>query len=205
HVLSDANGPRPLLVDRRVHHEESRLQVDRETEEPLQPGPEDVDHAEVAIPHQPADICLEVDRDAVREAAVAEDGDSESLADRAVGTVGCNHVLGPHGSLRPSVSRAYDDGDSLSVLLGRDGLGRVLDPRSQALCSSEQDRLEADLRHEEPCRRADVLDTLVDVAEVPVELLPAEALDGDDRPVLDELAARRLLDLALQADRAVRL
>ena len=205
HVLPDANRPRSLAVDCRVHDEEARLQVDREAEEPLQPRPEDVDHAEVAIPHQPADIGPEVDRDAVREAAVAENANSEPLADRAVRTVGCDHVPGSHGSLRPAVSRVHDHRHAVAVLLQRGGLGCVLDPRSQTLRGSEQDRLEPDLRDEEPRRRADLLDALVDEAEVPVELLPAEALDGHDRPVLDELPCCRLLDLVLQADRAVRL
>ena len=43
----------------------------------------------------------------------------------------------------------------------------------------------------------------VDEAEVPVELLPAEAVDGHDRAVLDELPRRSLLYLFLQADGAI--
>ena len=136
---------------------------------------------------------------------MAEDGDPEPLANRAAGTVGCDHVPGSHGSLGPSVPRADDDRHGLVALLDRDGLGRVLDPRSQAIRRLQQDGLEPDLRDEEPRRRADVLDALVDVAEVPVELRAAEALDGHDRPVLDELPGRRRLDLLLDADHPVRL
>ena len=68
-----------------------------------------------------------------------------------------------------------------------------------------QDGLEPDLRDEEPRRRAEVLDALVDRAEVPVELLAAERLDRHDRAVLDELGGSGRLDLALQAERAVQL
>src|SRR5205814_5195461 len=49
-------------------------------------------------------------------------------------------------------------------------------------------------------RRAQVLHALVDVAEVVLELLAAEALDRDDRPVLDELALRSGRDLVLEAN-----
>ena len=66
-----------------------------------------------------------------------------------------------------------------------------------------QDGLESDLRDEQPRRRAEVLDALVDRTEVPVELLPAQRFDRHDRAVLDELGGSRLLDLALQAERAV--
>ena len=50
-----------------------------------------------------------------------------------------------------------------------------------------------------------MLDSFVDEAEVPVELVAAEAVDGDDRAVLDELPRGGLLDLLLQTDCAVRL
>ena len=126
--------------------------------------------------------------------------DPELLADRAVRAVGCDEVLRADGPLGAAVARADDRRDAVVVLLDRRRLRRVLDARAESLRRAEQHRLEPDLRDEEPRRRADVLDALVDEAEVPVELLAAEALDGDDRAVLDELPRGRLLDLRLEAD-----
>ena len=205
HVLADPDRACSVGVRRRVHDEEAGLQIDREAEEPLQARSEDVDHAQVAVTHQPAHVRLEVDRDAVREAAVAEPADTEPLADRAVRAVGRDEIPRPHGALGPSVTRPDDGRHPLRVLLDRDGLRRVLDPRSQTLRGSEQHRLEPDLRDEDPRRRTDLLHPFVDEAEVPVELLATEALDRHDRAVLDELPRSGLLDLLLQADGAIRL
>src|SRR4029077_10064784 len=98
-----------------------------------------------------------------------------------------------------------DDGDAVRILLGRDDFRGVLDPGAAPFGRREQDGLEADLGDEEPRRWADRFDALVDEAEVPVELLAAEALDRDDRAVLDELPGRGLLDLLLPPSRPVRL
>ncbi len=205
HVLADPDRPRPVVVDGRVHDEEARLEIDREAEESLEARAEDVDDAQVAIAHQRAHVGPEVDRDAVREAPVAELLDAEPLADRAVGAVRCDEIEAAHAALRPGVARPDDDGHARVVLLDGGGLRRVPDLRSEAFRGAEQDGLEPDLRDEDPLRGAEVLHAFVDEAEVPVELLPAEAVDGHDRAVLDELPRGRLLDLLLQADGAIRL
>ena len=117
--------------------------------------------------------------------------------------VGGDEVTRADRALVAAVPRADRRGHAVGVLLDLDRLRGVLDGGADLRRFREQDRLEADLRDEEPPARADVLDALVDRPEVPVELLAAEALDGDDRSVLDELAAGRVLDLALEPDRAV--
>src|SRR5262245_21178964 len=66
-----------------------------------------------------------------------------------------------------------------------------------------QDRLEPDLRDEQPWGGAQRLVALVDVAEVVLELLAGQALDRDDRAVLLELVVRRLDDLSFDAETAV--
>ena len=136
---------------------------------------------------------------------MAEPADAEQLADRAVGAVGRDHIASAHGSLGPAVARPGGDRHAVVVAVHDHGLGGVLDLHTEPLRGAGEHGLEPDLGDEEPRRRADVLDALVDEAEVPVQLLAAEALDGQDRAVLDELRCGRLLDLLLQADRAIRL
>ena len=164
---------------------------------------EDVDHAEPAVADQRADVGAEVDRDAVREAAVPGSRDPELLPRRAPGAVSGDDVARAHRPLRAVLAAAHDRDHAVGVLLERDDLAGVFEPRAERGCMTLQDRLEPDLRDEEPRRRAQVLDALVDLAEVPVELLPAERLDRHDRAVLDELGGGGLLDLRLQAEAAV--
>ncbi len=134
---------------------------------------------------------------------MAEAADAEVLANRAVRAVGRNHVPRAERLLGPAVPGPDGNRHAVVVLLEEDGLGCMLDTRPEPRSGAGQDRLEPDLRHEHARRGADVLDALVDEAEVPVELLPAEAVDGHDRAVLDELARGGLFDRLLQADRAV--
>ena len=115
--------------------------------------------------------------------------DAEPLADRAVRAVGGDQVAGAHGPLGAAVARPDDGRHAVVVLLDETTSVRVLEPSTPSSSAARgEDRLEPDLGDEEPRRRAEVLDALVDVAEVPVELLAAEALDRHDRAVLDELA-----------------
>src|SRR4029453_5742987 len=144
-----------------------------------------------------------VARVAAREAPVAERLDPEPLPDRAVGAVGGEDVAGADSTLGTAVAGPDRGGDALRILLERDDLRGVLHLGTDLLRLPEQHRLQADLGDEQPRARAELLDALVDVLEVVLELLAAEALDGDDRTVLDELSRGRLCDLLLDPDRAV--
>ena len=203
HVLADRRRAVALLVDRRVDDEEAGVAVDREAEEADEPGMEDVDDAEVPVAEQFADVGAEVDRDAVREAPVAQHLDPEAPPDRAVRAVGGDQVLRPHGPLVAAVTRPDAGRHPVAVLRDVDDLRCVLHLGAARACLVEQDRLQADLGDEHPGRGAEVFDALVDLPEVPVELLAAQALDRHDRPVLDELAGGRLLDRRLDPDRAI--
>ena len=105
----------------------------------------------------------------------------------------------------PSARFTDDRQDAVVAALERGQLLAPFDRGAELLRAAVQERLEADLCHEQSSRRAQVLDALVDVAEVVLELLAAEALDRDDRAVLDEFALRGGDDLVLEADGAVEL
>jgi hypothetical protein len=165
----------------------------------------DVDDAQVAIADQLAAVGPEVDGDAVGKAAASGHANAEPLAHGAVRAVGGDRVLRLHGPLDACLSRAHDGGDVIVGSVERDHLRRVLEPRAELRGTLLDHRLEPDLRDEEPRRRAEVLDTLVDVAEVPVELLAAEGLDRDDRAVLLELFLRGRKHVVLDPRGAERL
>src|SRR5262249_31632157 len=160
-----------------VDNEEARLLVERETEEADLPRMKDVDDAQVPIADQLAAVGPEVDRDAVREAAASGHAEPEPLAHRAVRAVGGDRVPRTHGALATCRARADDGGDAVVGLVQRGHFRRVLEPRTELGRALLDHRLEPDLRNEETWRRAQVLDALVDVAEVPVELFAAERLD----------------------------
>jgi hypothetical protein len=173
HVLARARAAEPGLVDRRVDDQEARVAREREAEEALQARVEHVDHAEVAVAEQRVDVGAEVDRDAVGKRPVTHHGDPQLLTRRTLGTIGGDRVASPHASLGASVACAQMHGHSGVVLLERHRLGAVLEAGTRGLGVPADDGLEPDLRDEEAGRRAQVLDPLVDRAEIPVELLAA--------------------------------
>ncbi len=132
-------------------------------------------------------------------------GMSEPAPHRAVAAVGSHEVASANRAFGTVVAPFHDRGHAFGVRLERHELGAVLEARAELLDPLPQNRLEADLRDEDSCRRAQILDALVDVPEVPVDLAASEGLDRHDRAVLDELPARGLDDLVLDARAAVQL
>ena len=204
-VLPQIRGELAPVVHRLVDDEEARVPGLGEPEEPLQPGAEHVDHAQVAVAHERSDVRSEVDRDAVGEGSVPAQRDTEAIPDRATTSVGRDQVPGPHGPHRATSTVLDDRCDSVPLGLERDQLGVVLQPRTELLGLCAKDRLEPDLGDEDACRRAEGLDAVVDVAEVVLELPPAERLDRDDGAVLLELPRGGVDDRLLQPGAAVEL
>ena len=168
----------------------------------------DVDHAEVAAAQRRRAVGPEVDRHAARQQTVADHLDAEALADRAAVAVAGHHVLGPDQCLGPVVDVANRRRDAIVVLLVADEFGRILEARAELAGPLQQDRLEHLLRHEQPSRRADVLDAAVDVRDVVGDLPTGQRLDGVETTVgvveLQRRGADPVLDAgdAHQLDRA---
>src|SRR5262249_25516351 len=95
-------------------------------------------------------VGAEVDRDAVREASAPSQQDPEAFAHGAARAVGRDEVAGANrllGAVGPPPDRG---GDTVAVRLERDELGAPLEPRAQLLRPALEQRLEPDLRDEEP-------------------------------------------------------
>jgi hypothetical protein len=171
----------------------------------LQPRAEDVDHAQAPIADQRPDVAAEVDRDAVGERPVASQRDSQRLPNGASTAVRGDEVSRTQTAFGAAVAVSYDGGHPVAVGVARGELRVVAQLRTQCGGVGLENRLQPDLCDEEPRRRAEILDAVVDVLEVVLELAPAERLDRHDGPVLLELALRRLDDLLLETEPAVQL
>jgi len=158
----------------------------------------DVDHAEVAVPDELAQVGAEVDGDAIGERAAPGHLDAAALADRAVGAVGGDQVVGADGLGGAAVPGAEDRRDPVVVLLEGDQVGGVGVLGAALLGRPAQQRLQPDLGDEQPRRRAQRLDALVEAPEEELQLRATQALHRDDGAVLHELPRRRGLDLPLQ-------
>ena len=134
---------------------------------------------------------------------MAAQPDAEAVAHRALAPVRTDDVASADRPLRSRLAIPDESGRSVLVLVERDQLRRVLEPRAELVGVPAEDRLEPDLGDEQPGRRAQGLVALVDVAEVVLELLAGQALDRDDRAVLLELEVGRLDDLRFEADASV--
>jgi hypothetical protein len=121
----------------------------------------DVDHAEVAVPDELAQVGAEVDGDAVGERPAAGHVDAAALANRAVGAVGGDQVVGADGLGGAAVPGAEDRRDSVVVLLEGDQLGGVGVLGAALLGRPAQQRLQPDLGDEQPRGWAERLDALV--------------------------------------------
>ena len=76
--------------------------------------------------------------------------DAELLSDRAVRPVRSDEIARVHRSVAASVARPHGRGHAVRVLINCDSLRRILDLCSETSGGTEEDRLEADLRDEEP-------------------------------------------------------
>src|SRR5215831_18254605 len=83
-----------IRLQGREDGQETGVAREGEPEEPRQLRMVDVHHAEVPVPHEVVHIGLEVDRDAVGEAAMAGHGYAQLLTDGAVRTVGRDEIVG---------------------------------------------------------------------------------------------------------------
>ena len=134
----------------------------------------DVDHAEVAVPDELAQVGPEVDGDTVGERPAPGHLDAAALADRAVGAVGGDQVVGADDLGGAAVPGAEDRRDPFVVLLEGDQLGGVGVFGAALLGRPAQQRLQPDLGDEQPRRWTQGLDALVEVPEE--ELLRATRL-----------------------------
>ena len=113
-----------------------------------------------------------------------------------------HHVGGAHRALLAAVQVAEHGRDAVGVLLQRRHLGAVaqLGPELESLLAEE--RLEDVLVEEQPRRRREALDALVEVRDVDGVLLAGERLDGVDPTARVVHGERRLACALLQPDLA---
>ncbi len=131
--------------------------------------------------------------------------DPELLPDRAVRPVGGDDVARPDRPLAARLPVSHNRSRTVLSPFERHELCAVLEARSELRRALLQDRLEPDLRDEETWRGAQMLDAVVDRAEVPLELLATQRLHRHDGAVLEELLLRRRHNLVLDARAPVRL
>ena len=219
---------RPLLVDRlgdvrpwrvricrddlgsrrvadQVDHEEAAVAGPVQAEEPAQDRVRDVVDALVAPLEQrgQVDLGAEVDRDAVRQQAVAAHGDPELLAHWAAVPIRSDHILGANGRLgTAAIEIAQGRGDPGVVLRQRRALHPVAKLGAELLGPGPEDRLERVLVDEQPHGRAELFDARVQVREVARDLATRERLDVVDAAVGVVLLLPLAPDLLLEAGRA---
>jgi hypothetical protein len=198
HGLADGGVLGAVRVEGGEHREEAGVAGDGEPEEPEQLRVVDVDHAEVAVPDELAQVRAEVDGDAVGERPAPGQLDAAARADRAVRAVGGDQVVGADGLGRAAVPGTEDRRDPVVVLLEGDQLGGVGVLGAALLGRPAQQRLQPDLGDEQPRRGAQRLDALVEVPEEELHLRAGQTLHRDDGAVLQELLRRRGLDLLLE-------
>ncbi len=146
----DVCRPQAILADQPVDDEEARVAGLRETEEADEPRVEDVDDAEVAVAEQRPDVGAEVDRDAVREATASLGPDPQALPDPAARPVGGDDPPGAEPALLAPLP-VEDEGLALAVTrLQGSELPAVVQGSAQLGGAPPQDRLEPDLRDEQP-------------------------------------------------------
>jgi hypothetical protein len=76
--------------------------------------------------------------------------DAQPVSDRAVAAVGRDEVAGADGAFGTVVAALHDRGHAFAVGFGRHELGAVLETGAELLGPLPQNRLETDLRDEEP-------------------------------------------------------
>ena len=187
-----------------IDREKAFLSCAVETEKPAQRAVVHVEDARVALLQERRAVRLEVDRDAVRQDAVAVHLDAEALAHAAAVAVRRNHVIRAHLALRAAIEIAEHGTHAGGVLLERRELRAIAQLRTELLRALAQHRLEHVLVDEEPPCRAAVADPNVEIRDEPRELFARERLDGDDAALrvvgLERLAAHFRLEADLAHD-----
>src|SRR6185295_11649857 len=161
-----------------------------------------IDHSPELAIQELAQVCTEIDRDALRQCAVPAHPDSQTLADSAVRTIGCDQVLSAHSLCLARVAMANDRCNTILILLERDALGRKEDSRTGALGAFLKGWLECVLRQKYPYRRAQVPDAIVEIGDVVRGRTASECFDTHHARVLHELSFRLGADDLLDADAA---
>ncbi len=187
-------------VTERHHGEETGISSPHQAEEAAQIGIEDVDHAEIAPAQCGAAIGVKINRDTICQVAWPASADIEPLTDRAAVAVGSDHIFGANNFRLSGLYVADLTGDAASVLFERHQLGGVAKLCAQFLGAGANERLEALLGHEQPCRWADRGDAFIEVGDVGRDFLAGKRFNRIDAAVGIELLLGGRADASFETD-----